>query len=57
MLDIIISIITHHGLHTPSKPLVSAQGVLSYELYFYDITSHMGVRDKGVYSLISEVRV
>ena len=47
MLDLLISLITHHGLHTPSNLLVSAQGLFSYELHLYDNTSNMGVRGWG----------
>ena len=30
VIDLIISLITHHGLHTPSNLLLSAQGLFSY---------------------------
>ena len=57
MLDLLIGIITQHGLHTPSKPLVSAQGLFSYELQLYVPTSHMGVKVKVIYRVISGVRI
>ena len=47
MLDLLTSLITYHGLHTPSNILVSAQGLFSYELHLYDNTSNMGVRGGG----------